>query len=121
MLSKDVLSERMDSRNRAKWPLVVAAFVGGMYPNILQVENLGERRRTTSDDPAERSMSLRYQVLHRHHSKQEAMSYPKPLHMHPNSICFGGVRYHCPYMAFFNSQQTTKLYCYDASEVTPWS
>jgi len=119
ILPKEILRERMDSRNNAKWPLVVAALVGGMYPNILYVERAGER--CTSQDPTERSLSMRYQALQRHHSKQDAMSYPKPVHMHPNSICFGADSYHCPYMAFFTSQQTTKLYAYDASEVTPWS
>jgi len=121
LLSKEILAERMDSRNRARWPLVVAALVAGMYPNILLVEHCGERARGHSDDVAERAMSLRYSVLQRHHSKQDAMCYPKPLHMHPNSICFGAVRYHCPLMTFFNSQQTTKLYCYDATEATPWA
>merc|ERR1712072_1217153 len=41
--------------------------------------------------------------------------------MHQNSICFGGDKYHSPYMTFFTSQQTTKLFAYDCTEVTPWS
>jgi len=119
LLSKEMVSEPMDSRSRAKWPLVVAALVGGMSPNLLSVERCGER--TLSRDPNKKAISMRYQVLQRHHSKQDAMSYPKPLHMHPNSLCFGADSYNCPYMAFFTSQQTTKLYAYDATEVTPWS
>mmetsp|Transcript_78100 Transcript_78100/g.252815 ORF Transcript_78100/g.252815 Transcript_78100/m.252815 type:complete len:1548 (+) Transcript_78100:58-4701(+) len=118
-LPKDFLAERMDSRARAKWPLVVAAVVGGMYPNVLSAERAGER--CLSSDPAERAIRMRYQVLQRHHSKQDAMCYPKPMHVHSNSICFGADQYHCPYMAFFTSQQTMKLYAYDATEVTPWS
>jgi len=118
-LPKEILHERMDSRNRARWPLVVAAVIAGMYPNIVNVERAGER--CLSDDPGLRALSLRYQVLQRHHSKQDAMSYPKPMHMHVNSICCGADTYHCPYMAFFTSQQTTKLYAYDACEATPWS
>lgn len=110
---------KAEARKTACWPLVVAAVTGGMYPQVILVERAGAR--CESDDPTERALGMRYQVLQKHHSQKESMSYPKPMNVHPNSICFGADQFHTPYMAFYASQQTTKLYAYDACEVTPWS
>eukprot|EP00746_Dinoflagellata_sp_MGD_P091751 gnl/MRDRNA2_/MRDRNA2_36344_c0_seq1.p1 gnl/MRDRNA2_/MRDRNA2_36344_c0~~gnl/MRDRNA2_/MRDRNA2_36344_c0_seq1.p1 ORF type:complete len:1014 (+),score=179.06 gnl/MRDRNA2_/MRDRNA2_36344_c0_seq1:163-3042(+) len=120
LVTKEFLKTlKTDARKTANWHLVVAAVTGGMYPQVISVERAGAR--CESSDPAERALGMRYQVLQKHHSQKESMSYPKPLHVHPNSICFGADEFHCPYMAFYASQQTTKLYAYDACETTPWA
>jgi len=54
-------------------------------------------------------------------SGTSAATYPKACHMHPNSLCFGQDGFHCPWLAFYTVQQTTKLYVYDATEVSPWA
>merc|ERR1712072_1182814 len=51
----------------------------------------------------------------------ENTGYPKSCNMHPNSICFGQDNFDCPLLVFYTIQQTTKLYVYDVSEVSPWA
>merc|ERR1711933_281695 len=69
----------------------------------------------------ERNKWMRYSILQRQLSNGDATSYPKSCNMHPNSVCFGQDHFHCPWLAFYTIQQTTKLYVYDASEASPWA
>merc|ERR1712039_42096 len=59
--------------------------------------------------------------MERHYTRDNSMSYPKSLNLHPNSLCFGHDQYHCPWLAFYTIQHTTKLYAYDVSEVSPFA
>ncbi|CAE7200246.1 unnamed protein product, partial [Symbiodinium pilosum] len=63
---------------------------------------------------------LNYQVLQRH-AKLEQQSYPKKVNLHPNSLMFGNDQFHCPWLAYYTIQQTSKLYAYDVSEVSPFA
>lgn len=112
-------NEWYDSAGMPDWTLVRAAVVGGLYPNIIHVERSVPRYQSSS--PSEKAKWMRYSVLQRHHSRQDSMSYPKSLNLHPNSMCFGQDQYHYPWLAFYTIQHTTKLYAYDVSEVNPWA
>lgn len=101
------------------WNLVRAAVVGGLFPNIIHVERTAPRYQSSS--AADKAKWMRYSVLQRHYSRQDNMSYPKSLNLHPNSLCFGVDQYHCPWLAFYTIQHTTKLYAYDVSEVEPFA
>merc|ERR1712007_196870 len=52
---------------------------------------------------------------------KESLFYQKSLNLHPNSLCFGRDQFHCPWLAFYTIQHTTKLYAYDVSEVNPFA
>eukprot|EP00439_Symbiodinium_sp_Y106_P022801 s6484_g2.t2 len=100
------------------WNLVRAAVVGGLYPNIIHVSrNPPKFQSATMMDKAK---YLTYQVLQRH-VKMEQQSYPKRLNVHPNSLMFGHDQFHCPWLAYYTIQQTSKLYAYDVSEVSPFA
>eukprot|EP00415_Alexandrium_ostenfeldii_P000620 UN0620 len=101
------------------WSLVRAAVVGGLYPNIIHVERSVPRYQSNS--ASDKAKWMRYSVLQRHYSRADNMSYPKSLNLHPNSLCFGQDQYHCPWLAFYTIQHTTKLYAYDVSEVNPFA
>jgi len=110
-------NEWFDQDKVPDWSLVRAAVIGGLYPNIIHVERSVPRYQTNT--PGEKAKYMRYSVLQRHYSKQESMSYPKSLNLHPGSLMFGQDQYHCPWLAFYTIQHTTKLYVYDATEVNP--
>mmetsp|Transcript_22263 Transcript_22263/g.40442 ORF Transcript_22263/g.40442 Transcript_22263/m.40442 type:complete len:1182 (+) Transcript_22263:158-3703(+) len=112
-------NEWYDQDKMPDWNLVRAAVVGGLYPNIIHVERSVPRYQSNS--PAEKAKYMRYSVLQRHHTRQDNMSYPKSLNLHPNSLCFGVDQFHCPWLAFYTIQHTTKLYAYDVSEVNPFA
>jgi len=112
-------NEWYDQERVPDWSLVRAAVVGGLYPNIIHVERSTPRYQSNS--PGDKAKWMRYSVLHRHYSRQDSMSYPKSLNLHPNSLCFGQDQYHCPWLAFYTIQHTTKLYAYDVSEVNPFA
>lgn len=117
--SKFLWDEWYDQDKVPDWSLVRAAVVGGLYPNIMHVERSVPKYQ--SNNPGEKAKWLRYSVLQRHYTKQESMSYPKSLNLHPNSLMFGYDQYHCPWLAYYTIQHTTKLYAYDASEVNPFA
>eukprot|EP00931_Biecheleriopsis_adriatica_P101204 TRINITY_DN76395_c0_g1_i1.p1 TRINITY_DN76395_c0_g1~~TRINITY_DN76395_c0_g1_i1.p1 ORF type:complete len:1201 (-),score=238.59 TRINITY_DN76395_c0_g1_i1:26-3148(-) len=112
-------NEWYDQDKVPDWSLVRAAVVGGLYPNIIHVERSAPRYQTKS--PGDKAKWMRYSVLQRHYTRQESMSYPKSLNLHPNSLMFGHDQYHCPWLAFYTMQHTTKLYAYDVSEVNPFA
>jgi len=64
---------------------------------------------------------MRYSIRQLQLSEAGPVSYLKACNMHPNSLCFGQDQFHCPWLAFYTVQQTTKLYVYDATEVSPWA
>jgi len=120
LLPSRFLEDEWHDQNRVQdWTLVRAAVVGGLYPNIMHVERSAPRHQ--SNNPGEKAKWMRYSVLQRHHTRQESMSYPKSLNLHPNSLCFGNDQYHCPWLAYYTIQHTTKLYAYDVSEVNPFA
>lgn len=120
MLPKQFLwNEWYDQDKVPDWSLVRAAVVGGLYPNIIHVERSVPRYQ--SNTVADKAKWMRYQLLQRHYSRQDSMSYPKSVNLHPNSLCFGQDQYHCPWLAFYTIQHTTKLYAYDVSEVNPFA
>eukprot|EP00927_Polykrikos_kofoidii_P049295 TRINITY_DN43372_c0_g1_i1.p1 TRINITY_DN43372_c0_g1~~TRINITY_DN43372_c0_g1_i1.p1 ORF type:complete len:1193 (-),score=186.31 TRINITY_DN43372_c0_g1_i1:182-3760(-) len=110
-------NEWEESDRLPDWSLVRSAVVGGLYPNILRVERRVPKYQTTN--AGERAKWLSYTMFQRHHV--ESMSYGKSVNLHPNSLCFGVDQYHCPYLAFYTIQQTTKLYAYDITEVNPYA
>jgi len=117
--SKFLHNEWNDQECVPDWSLVRAAVVGGLYPNIIHVERSVPRYQ--SNNAAEKAKWMRYSVLQRHYNRDDSMSYPKSLNLHPNSLCFGQDQYHCPWLAFYTIQHTTKLYAYDVSEVNPFA
>jgi len=117
--SKFLWNEWYDQDKLPDWNIVRAAVVGGLYPNIIHVERSAPRYQSNS--PAEKAKWMRYSVLQRHCNRQDNMSYPKSLNLHPNSLCFGVDQFHCPWLAFYTIQHTTKLYAYDVSEVNPFA
>lgn len=112
-------NEWFDQDKMPDWALVRAAVVGGLYPNIMRVER--STPRFQSSNQADKGKWMRYSILQRHYTRQEGMSYPKSLNLHPNSLCFGQDQYHYPWLAFYTIQHTTKLYAYDVSEVSPFA
>ncbi|CAE7530850.1 unnamed protein product [Symbiodinium natans] len=100
------------------WNLVRAAVVGGLYPNIIHVSR--QMPKFQSSTMMDKAKYLTYQVLQRH-VKMEQQSYPKRLNLHPNSLMFGHDQFHCPWLAYYTIQQTSKLYAYDVSEVSPFA
>lgn len=119
LLPSNFLEEEWRQEKIPDWSLVRAAVVGGLYPNIIHVERSAPRFQSNS--PGDKAKWMRYSVLQRHYSRQDNMSYPKSLNLHPNSLCFGQDQYHCPWLAFYTIQHTTKLYAYDVSEVNPFA
>jgi len=117
--NKFLWNEWYDQNKLPDWSIVRAAVVGGLYPNIIHVERAVPRYQSSS--PAEKAKWMRYKVLQRHFSRDDSMSYPKALNLHPNSLCFGQDQYHCPWLAYYTIQHTTKLYAYDVSEVNPFA
>ncbi|CAE7359206.1 unnamed protein product [Symbiodinium microadriaticum] len=100
------------------WNLVRAAVVGGLYPNIIHVSRSPPKFQSAT--MMDKAKYLTYQVLQRH-VKMEQQSYPKRLNVHPNSLMFGHDQFHCPWLAYYTIQQTSKLYAYDVSEVSPFA
>jgi len=104
------------------WTIVRAAISGGLFPNVVRVEKTTPKNPSASADQGERNKWMRYSFLQRQiNCGETATGYPKSCNMHPNSICFGQDHYDCPLLVFYTIQQTTKLYVYDVSEVTPWA
>lgn len=112
-------NEWYDQEQVPDWSLVRAAVVGGLYPNIIHAERSVPRYQT--NNAGEKAKWMRYSVLQRHYSRQDSMSYPKALNLHPNSLMFGQDQFHCPWLAYYTIQHTTKLYAYDVSEVNPYA
>jgi len=102
------------------WTVVCAVIAGGLFPNVLQVERSSPKFSGPST-AGEKNKWMRYSILQTHLNDSGAVSYPKACNMHPNSLCFGQDHYKCPLLAFYTIQQTTKLYVYDATEVSPWA
>jgi len=120
LLPSNFLWNEWDDQDQVPdWSLVRAAVVGGLYPNILHVERSVPRFQSTN--AGDKAKWMRYSMLQRHYTKQENMSYPKSLNLHPNSLMFGQDQFHCPWLAFYTIQHTTKLYAYDVSEVNPFA
>jgi len=102
------------------WAVVRAAISGGLFPNVVRVEKTTPKN-PSSADIGERNKWMRYSFLQRQLNGGENTGYPKSCNMHPNSICFGQDHFDCPLLVFYTIQQTTKLYVYDVSEVSPWA
>jgi len=117
--SRFLWNEWFDQESMPDWNIVRAVVVGGLYPNVIHVER--GVPRFNSNSPADKNKYMRYSVLQRHHSREDSMAYPKSLNLHPNSMCFGQDQYHCPWLAFYTIQHTSKLYAYDVSEVNPYA
>lgn len=121
LLPARFLHDDPDSQDRMPdWALVRGAVVGGLYPNIIRVEKQAPRSQLIFA-PKGKTNWMRYSLLQKHYSEQEGMSYPKAVHLHPNSLCFGVENFHCPWLAFYTLQHTSKLYAYDVSEVNPFA
>jgi len=108
------------------WTIVRAAVGGGLFPNVVRAERSVPKVQASAKVPdlGEKNKWMRYSILQRHVSGglgEPATSFPKSCNMHPNSLCFGIDRFDCPLLAFYTIQQTTKLYVYDATEVSPWA
>jgi len=116
---KFLWNEWYDQDRLPDWHLVRAAVAGGLFPNVIHVERGQPRHQSNS--PADKAKFMRYSVLQRHCTRQDNMSYPKSLNLHPSSLCFGVDQFHCPWLAFYTIQHTTKLYAYDVSEVEPFA
>ncbi|CAJ1448826.1 unnamed protein product [Effrenium voratum] len=101
------------------WNLVRAAVVGGLYPNILHAQRRHSSGRYQTGSFGDKAKFLTYQMLQRNTAGREA--WPKTVNLHPNSLMFGHDQFHCPWLAFYTIQQTTKLYAYDVSEASPFS
>jgi len=102
------------------WGVVRAAICGGLFPNVVRVEKTAPKN-PSSTDVGERNKWMRYSFLQRQINEGQNTGYAKSCNMHPNSICFGQDHFHCPLLVFYTIQQTTKLYVYDVSEVSPWA
>lgn len=116
---KFLWNEWYDQDRLPDWHLVRAAVTGGLFPNVIHVER--GQPRYQSNSPADKAKFMRYSVLQRHCTRQDNMSYPKSLNLHPSSLCFGVDQFHCPWLAFYTIQHTTKLYVYDVSEIEPFA
>jgi len=105
------------------WSVVRSAVVGGLCPNIVHVERALNRNKVcnSQDSKHERAKQLRYSVLQRSLKESSTDSFPKNVSIHPNSLCFGEDHYHCPWLAFYNIQLTSRLWVYDVSEVNPYA
>jgi len=124
-LKNDFFEEEFKADNDPvpDWTVVRAAVTGGLFPNIVHVERSAQRGGATpsgGQSLGEKNKWLRYSIQQRHVSNDSNLSFPKSVNMHPNSLCFGQDQFHCPWLAYFTLQQTTKLYVYDVSEVNPW-
>eukprot|EP00971_Amphidinium_carterae_P244907 4862703-Amphidinium_carterae.2 len=120
LLPDSFIEQEHKERERAQpdWALVRAAVVGGLYPNVIKVERTAPRHQSNSQ--SDKAKWMRYSILQRHYNR-DYPSYPKSLNLHPNSLCFGQDQYHCPWLAFYTIQHTTKLYAYDVTEVHPFA
>ncbi|CAE8673864.1 unnamed protein product, partial [Polarella glacialis] len=107
------------------WSVIRGALTGGLFPNIAHVERLtvdrGQRHQRLGEGRAARAKKLRYTVLQRSVNDSRDESYSKAVTLHPNSLIFGQDDFHCPWLAYFAIQQTTRLYVYDVSEVSPFA
>lgn len=128
-LKRDFFEEEFIAENDPvpDWTIVRAAVTGGLFPNIVHVDRSAPRGAAASNTNlagkslGEKNKWLRYSIQQRHVSNDSNLSFPKSVNMHPNSLCFGQDKFHCPWFAYFTLQQTTKLYVYDVSEVNPWA
>lgn len=105
------------------WSVVRAAVVGGLYPNLVHAEPSSSPQGHKANTIGERNKRMRYAIQQKQLSEKDtnSSSYLKSVNMHPNSLCFGQDQFHCPLLAFYTLQQTTKLYVYDATEASPWA
>ncbi|CAK9004851.1 unnamed protein product [Durusdinium trenchii] len=101
------------------WSLVKAAVVGGLYPNIVNVERRANSGRYQTGNFGDKAKLLQYAMMHR--STDPKNNYRKSVYLHPNSLMFGYDQFHTPWLAFYTIQQTTKLYAYDVSEASPFA
>ncbi|CAJ1409951.1 unnamed protein product [Effrenium voratum] len=120
LLPASFKDDELDSKDKMPdWNLVRAAVVGGLYPNILHAQRRHSSGRYQTGSFGDKAKFLTYQMLQRNTAGREA--WPKTVNLHPNSLMFGHDQFHCPWLAFYTIQQTTKLYAYDVSEASPFS
>eukprot|EP00435_Cladocopium_sp_Y103_P022599 s4370_g5.t1 len=101
------------------WNLVKAAVVGGLFPNIIHAQRQRSGRYYSNNFGDKAKLPI-YQMMQRT-SGTDTVGYPKSVNLHPNSLMFGHDQFHCPWLAFYTIQQTTKLYAYDVSEASPFA
>lgn len=102
------------------WNLVKAAVVGGLFPNIIHAQRQQKSGRYYSSNFGDKAKLPIYQMMQRT-SGTDTVGYPKSVNLHPNSLMFGHDQFHCPWLAFYTIQQTSKLYAYDVSEASPFA
>lgn len=100
------------------WELVRAAVCGGLYPNVIKAERLPPPS-ALRHGPSEGRRFMHMWVRQWHHSMNEALSYVKPIDIHPASLCAREERFDCPYLVFFTCRHTKKLFALDVSEAAP--